>query len=158
MAIVCEPGEIVADMFAGIGYFTLPMAFHSRPKKVMAYEVNPLAHKYLKINIKLNGVGKVVEPFLSDCLAAEESIADRVVMGYVGTTHQYLQKAIRILDGKGIIHYHETCPEKLLPARPLGRLKNVAKKENKKIKILNMKRIKSFAPGIEHVVFDVKVY
>ncbi|WP_341537002.1 hypothetical protein [Methanosarcina barkeri] len=26
-------GEIVVDMFAGIGYFSIPMAVHSRPKK-----------------------------------------------------------------------------------------------------------------------------
>jgi tRNA wybutosine-synthesizing protein 2 len=158
MASVCEPGEMVADMFAGIGYFTLPIAVHSKPKKIYSYEINPLAYKYLKMNIKLNWVGKVVRPFLSDCMDAEEGVADRVIMGYVGTTHQYLQKAIRILDSRGIIHYHETCPERLMPARPLGRIKNAVKKENKKVKILNMKRIKSFAPGVEHVVFDVKIY
>jgi len=33
--------EFVVDMFAGIGYFTLQMAVHSRPRKIMAIEMNP---------------------------------------------------------------------------------------------------------------------
>jgi tRNA wybutosine-synthesizing protein 2 len=56
MASVCRKDEIVVDMFAGIGYFTLPMAVHSSPEKIYAYEINPLAHKYLVENLKLNKV------------------------------------------------------------------------------------------------------
>ncbi|KYK25668.1 MAG: hypothetical protein AYK23_03455 [Candidatus Proteinoplasmatales archaeon SG8-5] len=157
MANVCGDGEVVVDMFAGIGYFTLPMAVHSKPGKVVAHEINPLAHEYLSQNVKLNNVQAIVEPHLEDCGDAAENVADRVVMGYVGTTHEYLPKAMRILRGKGIIHYHETCPDRLMPDRPLERVEEAAENEGKQVEILNIKTIKSYAPGVSHVVVDAFV-
>ncbi len=157
MASVCKNAEIVVDMFAGIGYFTLPMAVHSNLEKIFAYEINPLAHKYLIENLKLNRVEEVVETKLGNCTEAEEDVADRVVMGYVGTTHEFLPKAVRILRESGIIHYHETCPDRLMPDRPKGRIKQAAKTEGKTAEILNIKTIKSYAPGVSHVVVDARI-
>ncbi|MBA3044969.1 MAG: class I SAM-dependent methyltransferase family protein [Euryarchaeota archaeon] len=157
MASVCQPGEMVVDMFAGIGYFTLPMAVHSRPARVIAHEINPRSHRYLKMNANLNNAAKTVEPVLGDCLDAEENVADRVVMGYVGTTHEYLPKAMRILREKGTIHYHETCPEKLLQERPMTRVKEAASDAGKKTEVLGMRKIKSYSPGVWHVVVDVAI-
>ncbi|MDP3066294.1 MAG: class I SAM-dependent methyltransferase family protein, partial [Methanobacteriaceae archaeon] len=34
MAEIAEEGEIVVDMFAGIGYFSIPLAVHSQPEKI----------------------------------------------------------------------------------------------------------------------------
>jgi tRNA wybutosine-synthesizing protein 2 len=158
MASVCQPGENIVDMFAGIGYFILPMAVYSEPARVIAHELNPRSHKYLKMNIQLNRVARIVEPVLGNCLDAEENIADRVVMGYVGTTHEYLPKAMRILRGKGIIHYHETCPERLLGERPVERVREAARDAGKEAEILGMRRIKSYAPGVEHVVVDARIF
>jgi hypothetical protein len=36
--------ETVVDMFAGIGYFSLPLAVHSKPTKIIACELNPNAY------------------------------------------------------------------------------------------------------------------
>ncbi len=157
MSSVPKPGEVVVDMFAGIGYFSVPMAVHSKPARIISHEINPLAFDYLKKNIALNNVSGIVEPVLGNCLDAEEGIADRVVMGYVGTTHEYLPKAMRILRGKGIIHYHETCPNRLLPGRPQERVKEAAREAGRDVKILKMARVKSYAPGVEHVVVDARI-
>ena len=55
-------GETVVDMFAGIGYFTLPLAKLAHAKRVIACEINPLAHSYLRQNLVLNRVESMVEP------------------------------------------------------------------------------------------------
>jgi tRNA wybutosine-synthesizing protein 2 len=157
MASVCKDGEVVVDMFAGIGYFALPMAVHSDPRKIIAYEINTLAYDYLRQNITLNEIENIIEPHLSDCSDARENVADRVVMGYIGTTHEFLPKAVRILRGKGVIHYHETCPDRLMSDRPLKRIKGAAENEGKEAEILNIRTIKSYAPGVRHVVVDARV-
>lgn len=51
-------GQIVVDLYAGIGYFVLPYLVHSKAAMVYACEWNENAIKALKRNLKLNGVDK----------------------------------------------------------------------------------------------------
>jgi tRNA wybutosine-synthesizing protein 2 len=153
-------GEVVVDMFAGIGYFSIPMAVHSRPKKIMAIEINPESFFYLKENISLNKVENKISPICEDCSKfTPEGIADRVIMGYVGSTHQYLESAIKSLKKSGgILHYHETVPEKLSRIRPQERVKEAAHILGKKTEILKTHSIKKYSPGVIHVVVDAWIY
>jgi len=156
MARIVRDKEIVVDMFAGIGYFSIPMAVHSNAEKIYSIEINPDAFHYLIENIKLNGVDNVV-PILGDSLfAAPEKIADRVVMGHI-RCHDFIKKAMLVLDGKGIIHYHESVPEPVID-RPIVRLRKNAELLNKNIKILEFRKIKNYSPGVYHVVVDAYVY
>lgn len=159
MSHVSNSNEIVVDLFAGIGYFTLPMAVHSRPEKIFACEKNPISFNYLCQNITLNNVSSIVEPIHGDNrLAAPKNIADRVIMGYFGDTHQFLPIAFECLKKHcGIIHYHDKFVDDAVPDKPLDIVENVAEKYNRKINLLNFKCVKSYAPGISHYVFDVKV-
>jgi len=148
--------EIVVDMFAGIGYFSIPLAVHQRPRKIIACELNPVSHSYLVENIGLNHVEGVVEPVLGDNRSLEgESVADRVLMGYVKTTHEYLSTAFRLVKSGGVIHYHETCPCELLPARPVERLQAAIPRG--RVDILGFREVKSYSPGVSHVVVDARI-
>jgi tRNA wybutosine-synthesizing protein 2 len=149
-------GEVVVDMFAGIGYFSIPMAVHSRPKKIFAIEINPIAFDYLKKNIILNCVEDIIEPIAGDCaLVTPRCIADRVIMGYLDS-NSYLEQGIRALLPCGIIHYHEAVPE-AIENRPVERLIEAAGRMGRNIKILDACRIKKYSPGVWHVVVDVMV-
>ena len=48
--------EIIIDMFAGIGYFSLALGKYSKAKKIYAIELNPVSFHYLKENIRLNKI------------------------------------------------------------------------------------------------------
>lgn len=159
MATVSNPEETVVDMFAGIGYFTLPIAVHSRPKAIYACEMNPDAFDYLEKNIELNRVTDCVTPLLGNNReTAPRGVADRVIMGYLPTTHEFLPLAMTLLRSTGgIIHYHETCPEALLPGRPRVRVEAAARDFGRGAEVLLERRIKSYAPGVFHVVLDVSV-
>ncbi len=149
-------GETVVDMFAGIGYFSIPMAVHSRPKKIFAIEINPVAFDYLKENIKLNKVVDVIEPVFGDCaMVTPHRIADRVLMGYLDA-HEYLEYGIRALLPGGILHYHEAVPE-TIERRPVGRIIEAANMQGRKAEIIKMRRIKKYSPGVWHVVVDARV-
>jgi tRNA wybutosine-synthesizing protein 2 len=57
----------------------------------------------------------------------------------MGTTHHYLELAIKALKrGGGILHYHETVPESLARTRPQERIKKSAcalgKMETRRVK------------------------
>lgn len=149
-------GEVVVDMFAGIGYFSIPMAVHSKPKKILAIEINPLAFGYLKENITLNKVEDIVEPVQGDCaLVTPPGTADRVVMGYLDA-YEYLRWGIRALLAGGVMHYHEAVPEAVM-RRPVERIIAEAIKQGRKAEIIGMRCIKKYSPGVWHVVVDARV-
>ena len=58
--------ETIVDMFAGIGYFSLPIAIHANPTCIYAIEINPVAYEFLVKNISLNHVEQLVHPILGD--------------------------------------------------------------------------------------------
>lgn len=148
--------ETVVDMFAGIGYFSIPMAVHSKPEKIFAVEINPVAFGYLKANIKLNKVEDIIEPVQGDCAVVTPiGRADRVIMGYLDA-HEYLEHGIRALLPGGVIHYHEAVPE-AVERRPVERIIEAAREEGREAEIMGMRRIKKYSPGVWHVVVDARV-
>lgn len=155
IAKLVKDNETVIDMFAGIGYFSIPIGVHSNAKQVYAIEINPNSYHYLCENIKLNKLNNVT-PILGDCkIETPDLKADRIVMGYVKTTHHYLKVAIDSLNPGGILHYHETVPEKLINVRPIERI--IAQAGNRDVDLIKINKIKKYAPGVEHVVVDVRI-
>jgi tRNA wybutosine-synthesizing protein 2 len=151
-------GETVVDMFAGIGYFTLPMAVHSKPKKIVAIEINPVAFDYLVENVRLNGVEEIVRPIPGDCSeAAPKGVADRVVMGYVGTTDRYLDAGIAALRPGGILHYHQTVLEWRFPQEIEGEVTEAAERAGRQVEVERCARVKKYSPGMIHAVLDARI-
>lgn len=160
MSQIAEEGETVVDMFAGIGYFSVPMAVHSKPSKIYSIEINPVSHAYLCENLKLNKVEDFVEPILGNCrVVAPRGVADRVIMGYIGNTNEYLDVAMDILnDDGGVVHYHESVPDKIKFVRPVDRMKEAAHAAGKDmVEIIEKRIIKPYSPGVYHVVVDAKI-
>ena len=156
IAKLIQDNENVLDMFAGIGYFTIPAAVHAKPKCIHAIEINPISFKYLNENMKLNKVENIVKPVLGDSMVlAPNYKVDRVLMGYIGNTQDFIKPAIKALNNEGIIHYHESVPEKIKSERPISRIKEAAK--GMSVELLNEKVIKKYSPGVVHLVIDVKI-
>ncbi len=154
MSKIANKNEIVVDMFAGIGYFTLPIAVYSKAK-VIACEINPIAYEYLKENILLNKVEKLVEVRLGDCRkVAPKKAADRIIMGYLDSI-KFLSFAIEVLKNKGTIHLHQNCKEEEFPNKLIKKIKRIVEDKGKSVEILKYRKIKSYAPRILHVVFDL---
>jgi tRNA wybutosine-synthesizing protein 2 len=148
-------GETVVDMFAGIGYFTLPIAVHGDVKRVIACEINPDAQHYLARNVALNHVEERVEIFRGDNRSLEgKNLADRVIMGYVGTM-DFLPHGIDLVREGGIIHFHDT-----VPIDRLGEVENsiFERGASREIRILSRREVKSYAPAISHYVWDLMVH
>lgn len=155
IAKLVDDDEVVLDMFAGIGYFSIPIGVHSNAKHIYSIEINPNSYFYLNENIKLNKLTNIT-PILGDCKdVAPKYNVDRIVMGYVKTTHHYLKAAIDSLNEGGILHYHETVPEKLMKTRPVERIMSQA--GSRDVELIKINKIKKYAPGVEHVVVDARI-
>jgi tRNA wybutosine-synthesizing protein 2 len=151
-------GEFVVDMFAGIGYFTIPMAVYSRPRKIMAIELNPNAYNFLCQNIKQNRVEDIVMPVQGDCAKKTPvGCADRVIMGMVQVTDQYLDAGILALKAGGILHYHQTYPSWKYPDAAIQDIETAAAKLGRRAEIINSRRVKKYSPGVVHVVIDARI-
>lgn len=149
-------GETVVDMFAGIGYFTMPLAAKAWAARVIACEINPEAVRFLRRNIELNHVEDVVTVFEGDNRDLPgEGIADRVVMGYVNVTWQFLPKAFSLVRKGGIIHYQDTCSIDRIPDGLIENLRNGC--GGRPFEIMGIREVKAYAPSISHMVVDVRV-
>jgi len=158
MAALTRSGEVVVDMFAGVGQFTIPIAVLSDPRKIYAIEINPEAYRYLLENIKLNRVEDKVEAVLGDCgEVVPERLrekADRIIMGYFGGTLRYLQAALTALKKHGgVIHLHELvrrgAEEEFVRA-----VIREAEDNGYVVRLITWRKVKSYSKTRNHVVID----
>ena len=156
--------EIIVDMFAGIGYFSLGIAKFSNAKNIQIYAIdkNPIAFRYLKENIKLNKI-KNITPLLGDCRTISKRLvennikADRIIMGYLPGTEKFLPYALKLAKSGCIIHFHNTYNKSELWSKPIKDIEYACEKADCAFSIINTKIVKSYAPNIYHVVVDFEV-
>ena len=111
IADLIQPGEVVLNMFAGVGCYSISIAKHSEPLKVYSVDVNPSAFQYLHENIRLNRVADVVIPIQGDAKKVTEkelqNVADRVLMPLPERAYKYLDYAhLALKPTGGWIHYY----------------------------------------------------
>lgn len=100
--------ELVVDMFAGVGPFSIEIARH-RGARIIAVEINPDAYEFLRRNIIRNGVERLVEPVLGDAasvLAGKSSVADRVIMNNPSHPLDFLSTALMVAKPSAVIHIY----------------------------------------------------
>ena len=110
IARLVRDGEVVVNMFAGVGLFSIIIAKHARPRVVHSIDINPDAYAHMVENIRLNKVEGVVVPYLGD--AAEvivnklTGVADRVLMPLPDLAIPYLRYAVAALRERGAVHVY----------------------------------------------------
>ncbi|MFB6218286.1 MAG: class I SAM-dependent methyltransferase family protein [Halobacteriaceae archaeon] len=153
MGEAVRPGEAVLDMFAGVGYFALPMA--RAGARVTAVECNPAAVEYLLRNRRRNGVRERLSVVRADCRDAVGAGvghgADRVVMGHFDAG-EYLAPALAALADGGTLHVHAVGHESERE-RPAERVRAAADRPV----AAECRVVKTFSEGLEHVVVDAAV-
>lgn len=149
-----RPGEKILDMFCGIGPFPVVIA-KSNPVDVTAVDINDRAIEYLKMNIKLNKMQGSIKPICSDINEVEfNEKFDRIIMNLPGLAYTFLDLAMDLINDQGIINYYEFSNSF---GQGIERLQNAAKKKNRKVEILNTRKVKSSSPGMWHVAIDAKI-
>jgi tRNA wybutosine-synthesizing protein 2 len=155
IAKLVNKNEIVVDMFAGIGYFTVPIAKRGITKMIYASEINPVSYKYLNENLKINKVYAKFETYNIDCkkmisaLVKKGIKANRILMGLLPSPKKYLKDAKRIVKDGTIIHYEAVSED---PKKLEIEIKRIFPKS----KIKNIVKVKSYRPGEWHFTLDIE--
>jgi len=146
MTATLHPGERVADMCAGIGYFTIPMAVAGA--FVHAIEINPVAFRYLERNISANCVQDRVVAERGDCRDLLREKYDRLILGHFSSVSM-IGSALEHVHRGSVLHIHS-----IGPTPPDMTEKVVTSGLNADT---NVRVVKKFGPGIWHFVQDLVI-
>ena len=160
--------EIVLDLYAGIGYYTLPLLVHTNVKLLYACEMNPDSISFLKKNLIHNGVSErcVINEGNNSSILSNPNIigeVNRVMLGLLPSSRDGWDLAIQALNSKGgVLHLHGNClfkEEEKWAKEVLEDLKKISDKLNRnfRFKLEHIEKVKSYAPKINHVVLDITV-
>jgi tRNA (guanine37-N1)-methyltransferase len=152
-----QDGEVIIDMFTGVGPFAINIARRSKllNVKIHAIDINPPAIDYLQENILLNKVQGKINPLLGDVAEVLKDLdvkADRIIMNLPGTACEFLSVAVDHLKPGGILHYYQFSRDF---DNPIEKVKDAA--YPRQIEVLGKRKVKSRSPGVWHVGIDVKI-
>lgn len=167
-------GQTVVDLYAGIGYFTLPYLVHAGASHVHACEWNPAAVEALRKNLQLNGVADRCTVHVGDCRqACPERVADRVNLGLIPSSAEGWPTACRALNPDREccwMHVHENVeckPGTTETKRELWQdrarqvcaaMEDLLRHHGRgwTVTCEHIERVKSYAPRVDHLVLDLR--
>ncbi|KAD0533610.1 hypothetical protein R6Q59_016587 [Mikania micrantha] len=155
--------EVIVDLFAGIGYFTLPFLVKANAKLVYACEWNPYAIEALRHNLEANCVADRCVVLEGDNrLTAPKGIANRVILGLLPSSEGSWATAVRALRSKGgMMHVHgnvKDSEEDSWTELVSKSFKEISRSEgyNWEVSVEHTERVKWYAPHVRHLVVDIK--
>lgn len=166
MARVAAAGETIVDLYAGIGYFTVPFLRHAGAAKVHAVDWNEDAVAALRVNLRQNNVADRAEVhFCDNTLVAGPlaDCADRVCAGLIPSSEAGWPVAVAVLKPSGgWMHVHGNVPEGdqaqwgAAVAAAVRKLAHDAGKPFRDVCCRHVEVVKSYAPKVLHCVADVE--
>jgi len=143
-----KKGDDVLVMFAGVAPLPIVIAKNSKAKLIVSNEINREANKYAKLNIELNKVKDKVELLPGDIKRVTKKINkkyDVIAMPRPQLKETFLKEAFKLSKKATRIYYYDFCKvdEKDLIVE---KIKQEAKENKKKIKILRVKHAGEIAP------------
>ena len=160
IANLTHDGEIIINMFGGIGMFSILAAKISKCT-VYNIDINPNASHLCEKNIELNKLkGKVISlngdsvKIIQDKL---QNLADRILMLLPERSDEFLETAILATKNNGIIHYYSHIhADKKQDAAKFSEehYLNNSKVESK---ILNSRIVRPVGPRFYQTVVDVQI-
>jgi tRNA (guanine37-N1)-methyltransferase len=156
-------GEIIIDMFSGVGPFSILIAKRYERIKVYAVDINPVALKYLIKNIVHNKVKRKVTAIFGDAKYIStkhfQNFASRIIMNLPSESLNYVRFACNAIRRKGgIIHFYTFMDDSGLLEDKIKELKEEISSSNRNLgEIIYTREIKEIAPHRKQIVIDAKI-
>jgi len=160
IANLVQNGEIMTNMFAGIGMFSI-MAAKKKKCTVYSLDINPVASKLCETNIGLNKLAGNIISINGDAseIIKEQLMnkSDRTLMLLPERSDEFLDSAIDTTKDGGIIHYYSHIhADKKTEAGKLSE-EHYLKVTPIKSEILHSKIVRPVGPRYYQTVVDVKI-
>lgn len=155
-----RPGDVVLDMFAGVGPFALLAA--KKGARVIAIDKNPVAVKCLRENAELNRAQlgqsrlEIIEGDAADLASDYENSADHIIMNLPHSASQFLAPAIKASKLGGVVHYYAFAPVEDLYA-DADLVKKAASNIGASAEILYQGIVRSYSPRKYNIVMDFRL-
>ena len=162
VAKMIKPKDKVLVMFSGVAPFSIVVAKHARPKKLVSVELGKECCKYALENVKMNKLDNIVEVLQGDVkrivpkLSLRKEKFDVILMPRPNLKDTFLKQAFELCKKNTKIIYYGFCPESKLDVM-LEELYKEAKKCKKKIKIIHVKEAGDIAPYEHRYRVEIKV-
>ena len=161
IANLIQEGEIMTNMFAGVGMFSI-MAAKKTKCTVFSLDINPVASKLCEKNIELNKLaGDVISINGNATDIINEQLmnkSDRTLMLLPERSDEFLESAINTTKDGGIIHYYSHMhADKKIDAGKLSE-EHYLKVTPVKSEILSSKIVRPVGPRYYQTVVDVKIF
>lgn len=156
-------GELVVNMFAGIGAFSVMTCRRTKSTRVVSIDVNPNAIYQTVINTRLNSVSGRIQIVLGDAAYAARNLlrgkADRVIMPLPEKAFEYLDAALDCLkpDG-GLVHYYDFVPARSGEdpiERAVARINQNGVSHGRRLSVRNSRVVRSVGPAWYQVALDI---
>jgi len=161
LSTIIKENETIVDMFAGIGYFSLPIAKNAKPAKIYSIELNPASYRFLTENIILNNLEEIIVPIEGNCreevvkLSKAGIRADRVIMGVFPAPKDYIKEALTVAKEIGAIYHYEGVREKDNYLSLFKEFEEIANTNNVQCELISKRFVKSYGPKLYHIVIDI---
>jgi tRNA (guanine37-N1)-methyltransferase len=157
-----KKNESVFVMFAGVAPFSIVIARNSKAKEIYSNEINREANKYGNLNAELNKVKDKIKFIngdikkVSEKLKQEKKKFDVIVMPRPQLKDTFLKQSFELSKKGTRIYYYGFCKTEEVEDI-VDLIKEQAKENKKKIKILNKKKAGELAPGKIRLRIDFKL-
>ena len=160
IANLVQNGDIVVNMFGGIGMFSI-MAAKNKKCTVYNIDINPIASKLCEKNITLNKLDGKVISINGDAIQIItnqlENKGDRALMLLPERSDEFLEYAILATKNNGIIHYYSHIHADKKQDAPKLSEQHYLEITKVKSEILNSKIVRAVGPRYYQTVVDVKI-
>ncbi|MDP6327138.1 MAG: class I SAM-dependent methyltransferase family protein [Nitrosopumilus sp.] len=160
IANLIQDGEIITNMFAGVGMFSI-MAAKKKKCTVFSLDINPMASKLCEKNIELNKLAGNIISINGDAseIIKEQLMdkSDRTLMVLPERSDEFLESAINTTKNGGIIHYYSHIhADKKSDAGKLSE-EHFLQISPIQSEILTSKIVRPVGPRYYQTVVDVKI-
>jgi tRNA (guanine37-N1)-methyltransferase len=166
IARLVKPNEVIVNMFAGVGCYSIIIAKHSEARKIFSVDINPVAVQCMQENIEINKVRDLVLPMEGDAKRIVEeklrNVANRVLMPLPEKAYEYLDSAVLALKPTGgWINYYDFEHA----GKDEGPVEKTKRKVFEKLENLNVtfeipfgRVVRTTGPNWYQVIIDITVF